>query len=127
MLLLKCIVEESAGGLREEGWVLALAWRVASIPGERRERQTASAWAREGISATGAFQECMVVQGGGWLAGYLCNLEKSRGLASTKAWIRSQVLKSQKVPSLGEASLCSPQGNSFTYIHISDPQWIAAL
>ena len=51
LLLLKCIVEENAGGLREEGWVLALAWRAASVPGERRERETASAWAREGISA----------------------------------------------------------------------------
>lgn len=45
--------------------MLALAWRAAPIPGEGIERDTAAAQAREGVSAAGALQERMVVQGGG--------------------------------------------------------------
>lgn len=38
-------VEKGSGGPREEGLVLALARRVAFIPGARREREVASALA----------------------------------------------------------------------------------
>lgn len=61
LLLLKCIVEESAGGLKG---VLALARRLTLVPGEGSEEETAAVLAGEGISAPGALQECVVAQGG---------------------------------------------------------------
>lgn len=99
------LVEKSVGDLWEEIRGLALAWRVASLPWERRETE-ASSQAPEGILAAGFFGNAWWCREEDHCQGVPAVWRRAGALASAKAYIQSQLHQSQSVPP-PEAALCS--------------------